>query len=262
MVQSACQHLYPRAPDEDRSRWESQDFRIVYNTQKGILFCQVNEAGTVFANLFFQALNAPDKLRDLGSFTYGNSGDLFAKGSKHASLFAVIKKVPRKRLLAHRGEFRKLVVVRHPLQRLVSGYYHVKEKHPVGSFRQFVKDMVLGNVHNVHYTELQHLCSPCAVDFDYVIKAENIDHEMPEFMQATGLKTEKKLDTIERVLVEWKENQTKAIARYDKQLRELESKHPDMFAAVLQKYDLDMRMFGYTWANHSTGCYYPESGCC
>ncbi len=146
-------------------------------------------------------------------------------------------------------DFHKLLIVRHPLQRLVSAYFQIlKLRRNVGTFRNFVKKDVLKH-ENAHWLDYQSSCHPCVMEYDFILQQENIDREFPYFSNHLGLNPdypypESNVNS---------EGDHSNVYRYDDILRGLEKDEPDLFIKLLDKYQVDMDMFGYYWRNHSSG---------
>ncbi len=87
------------------------------------------------------------------------------------------------------------------------------------------------------------------MDYNYVIQQENIDAEFPYFSNALGLNPDYKYP---KTHLNRKAN-TSDVYRYDAILRDLETNEPGLFELLVDKYKVDMDMFGYYWKNNTSG---------
>ena len=189
----------------------------------------------------------------------------------------------------------KFLVVRHPLDRLLSGYYEklVKNnkyykqglgKYIVELVRKEPTHRALTEADEFTFTELLmmllifhqnwkkvdghwenyfKLCLPCAIKYDYIAKLETSDFDAQHIIQH---KLSKKFMGMNRKLNVFR-NQSDYV-EYGKVLAEYDSVPNDLLCEVLKYYRDDMEMFGYTavrdvlsgrvYAKCSTG----NTGCC
>ncbi len=86
--------------------------------------------------------------------------------------------VPLDLVLKNFSHYRKFILVRHPLQRVVAAYYEVRTQkatsNHTSNLTQFVTDLVLTNTINFHWLDYQQFCYPCQVHYDYVMKLETM----------------------------------------------------------------------------------------
>ncbi len=171
--------------------------------------------------------------------------------------------MPLSVVLTQFSGYSKMVVVRHPLQRFVSAYFQVKSmsegRGRTSSFEQFVTKMYLAGIGNVHYRPYLDACQPCSINYDYILRLE---HEADELRQAN---TDIGIDPL-ATLPEFHIRNHSCVSdtpyKYDSILREFEKNNPKLFRRLLADLTPDMELFGYTWNNHSSGCFYKEAGCC
>lgn len=182
---------------------------LIYNHKKGILYCYLPKvANTNFRRVFF-GLNgdvSAEKVRSLDGYQV-----YFIMADKMTYLF---KEAPaeRTRMMA---EYRKFLVVREPLERLLSGYrnkffhpnsnhqaeYHSKylefyHRHPQLKYERkirtnftagpltfveflvyFVDCFETSYYMNEHFVPGHLLCPPCEIEFDYIGKYETINRD-------------------------------------------------------------------------------------
>ncbi len=245
---------------------EQENGSLVYgsieNSEMRMFFCRINKAGITSAIHFFSSMNADRKLplyiahAQKGSVALRFESESFrtrpkphGKGVEHGSngTYVMIKNIALQPALERYRDYRKLVIVRHPLQRLVSAYFQ-KRTSARETFREFVQNRVLAT-NNIHWLDYQSSCHPCLMEYDVVLQQENIDEEFPYFSKHLGLNPRYPYP---RSNVNAQANDTD-VYRYDAMFRDLEMSDATLFRRILDKYQIDMEMFGYYWRDHSSG---------
>ena len=182
----------------------------------------------------------------------------------------------------------KFMTIRHPLVRILSvyrdklesqnSYYRARLgraiEHAVGgvpyeettgdnvSFEQFVTYLIRGSPHEYehHMRPVTFLCYPCEIHYDYVVRLET---SYADYLQVF-YKLRNGRDAKQYVL----ESMLHVKAETDKQrVIDYYSHIPTELINTLQeKYQADMKLFGYTWNNTSLtyGCQAKRNGkeCC
>ena len=260
LVRNACHS------NQDVVSKNNDTLKVIYNNDIQLLFCRVNKAGCISAQKHFASLSTSKVL--LGyKFKNGRrkaNVKIYGEPSNYSyGQFVMLKEASLDYLLGQYGLYRKVMIVRHPLQRLVSAYYQVKDMSSfrVKSFHQFVTEAVLPGVVNPHFLEYHRICQPCVLDFDYVLKVENLAVENREFNKYVGIDPDAIMPHIHPSHMSIFKHSDDNY-KYDSVLRNFEQEYPELFDAVLDKYRLDMEMYGYTWTDHKSGCLYPSVGCC
>ena len=187
------------------------------------------------------------------------------KGNIDESQFNVIRNYPLKAARAKYANFTKLAIVRHPLQRLVSAYYqrvvYFNKNNPM-PFHEFIERKVLsGGTDDMHWMEYFRSCAFCHLDYDFVLKLETINEDLPEANKHLGIDPNYQFP-VDHVNPKFHESDRISAYKYDDILQKFEREHPGLFEKVLQKYKADMDTFGYVWENHRSGCLYREGHCC
>ena len=107
---------------------------------------------------------------------------------KTKALFLNSTLVEMKYLLAH---YKKFMLVRHPLERLVSAYRDGKplklfrvNKRP--SFRKYVMDVLQTPKLTRPAIPISTLCKPCEVKYDFVGSLDNFDGDLEEILTKAG----------------------------------------------------------------------------
>ena len=192
----------------------------------------------------------------------------YVPGFKHPKTgYYMLLYLPLSEALKKFRNYRKVILVRHPLQRFVSAYYEmvVGGKHPnrrhMENITQFVTDLVMKKV-NVHWLNYQGHCHPCQMNYDYVVKMETLksDNMMLNKLLGGDPNVRFREGRVNKNLTN--EVGTSSAYKYDEILRGLELLHPEVFHQVFQKYSADMELFGYTWKNGMSGCGGMGSDCC
>ncbi len=159
------------------------------------------------------------------------------------------------------------VVVRHPLQRYVSGYFqtHARKysnKHhcpppcdPNDAFRNFTLAASRGKaLENFHWTSHQLSAKPCDIRIDMILKVETMDEDSVYLQQrlemgddttlkhnhVTDMKNPIAPGTIQKKI-------SSILTKYDKMLKALRDNEPRLFRWLFDYVSLDMQMFGYSW---------------
>ncbi len=160
------------------------------------------------------------------------------------------------------SDYRKYIIVRHPLQRVVSGFYEVQRKHdPEGNMKNFtqaLRDYIISEAFNLHWMEFYDACHPCDIKYDAILKVETLEKDIKSLNQEFHLDSDKAFPVFHLNRDFHSTNHSK----YDVILRDLERGEPELFHELLCKYDVDMKMFGYQWKGDSSVCRSGPDGCC
>ncbi len=230
------------------------------NNKEKVIYCRINKAGSSAAKHYFRSINNDKK-------SVGGKTEYFP-GFKHPQTgYYHLLHLPLSEALEKFGSYRKLVLVRHPLQRFVSAYYEIVVSgnqgigRDVKNITHFVTDLVTQK-RKVHWLDYQSLCHPCQMNYDYVVKMETLKSDNMVLNKLLGGDPNARYPEarVNKNLME--AEGTSSAYKYDEILRDLELQHPDIFRQVLQKYSADMELFGYTWKNGTSGCGGRSSDCC
>ncbi len=229
------------------------------NNEKKVVFCSINKVGTFSNHNYFIHLNqVTNETRKVNKVR-----GVYTPDFKHPDIgyyfMHVMKRVPLNIALRRFGQFRKFILVRHPLQRFVAAYYEVrKQGYPnTTSLSEFVSKRLLTNrIDDVHWLDYQQFCLPHRMHYDYILKLETFTSDNAEMNRLLGESYQY------RELHKNRKFNSTAAYKYDDILRDFELRHPLLFQQVWNKYSVDMDMFGYTWHNGTSGCRYNTVGCC
>ncbi len=234
------------------------------------MFCEINKVATTSHLKYFSSLNAARKMR---SYCYRGGKEKYRfetytamkgmPGFDHYDVFKEVREMPLSVVLRQLSDYNKMVVVRHPLQRFASAYFQVKSMREgrgrTSSFEQFVTKMYFAGIGNVHYRPYLDACQPCSIDYDYILRIENEADELRRANTDIGIDPRA---TLPEFRIRNHSCASESPYKYDAILRELEETNPTLFGRLLEDLTPDMELFGYTWNNHSSGCFYKEASCC
>ncbi len=202
--------------------------------------------------------------------------------------------VPTAEINTRYHDYVKFVVVRHPLQRFVAGYYEVavqrKKYHGLChqireslgkstsstckedallNFGEFLQACSLGLLpENSHWRTQQHQARPCNVDLDYIFKTETVDSDIKILNERLTIEQmhfpyTHENPNMENGSVAEKQHMNDR-TKYDNLLKSTQHAFPEAFDWLLGYFAVDMEMFGYTWdsARGVSGCRYNNTGIC
>ena len=173
-------------------------------------------------------------------------------------------KYNRRDILHRLDKYFKFLVVRHPLDRLASGYRDklagnnslyenrfrpiilnrlhqhrskIKTKNRL-SFHDYIEFVTVDKLSNAHFKSYQHLCYPCQIKYDYVAKLEthskDADYIIEKHLSGIGIGASSKFHS------------KRGGAKMVKELKEYNDLLYDYVKQVAVVYGEDMDMFGYT----------------
>ena len=128
-------------------------------------------------------------------------------------------------------------------------------------FCEFIERKVLnGGTDDMHWMEYFRSCAFCHLDYDFVLKLETINEDLPEANKHLGIDPNYQFP-VNHVNPTIHKSDPISAYKYDDILQKFERDHPKLFQKVLRKYKADMVTFGYVWENHRSGCLYREGQC-
>ncbi len=252
------------------------------NMEKKIFLCVCNKAATGSLKDYFLEVNRQQMLKkEVVVVQYRRLGDQPPSG------FYQVEDIPVEEVSKRFHGFTKILMVRHPLQRFVSGYYQTavskqsslaRKSEDIDSLSDFIDVLVKNESLRARrgtgamiWEDVQNTCHPCHVDYSYIFKTETLSRDVLELHNILGLETfidiplghaKRSINSGTNSNVASDSYKVNCDRKYDAILRELNQTRPDLFSYVLERYREDMEMFGYSWIDDSSSCMEPVRGCC
>ncbi len=214
---------------------------IYIDTDRKLFYCRIGKVGsTSFVDFLEQA----------------KSGDDNITGTRQVNI-EYLGYVPVAEINSKYKDYTKIVVVRHPLQRVVSAYYQVRDELVLRDSRRnkpMALDDFLRNVTgrlkdaNMHWITYHSNCQFCFVDYHYVIQTETMESDI---LKMAGIFSYNRDQSRSRKPQLKHENigvgNKSQIFRHDHLLREFQLKYPKYMQRLLRLYRDDMQLFDYGW---------------
>ena len=179
--------------------------------------------------------------------------------------------------------YTKFIVVRHPMERIASAYldkmvrennteYRGKQKHVAErygghsesskerpghvTFEAFAAMLLNGEkdgmaIHNEHWMEYANLCTPCFIKYDYIVQMETVPKDMPYILSL--LFTGKMVNSLPKINAV-SSSKMKRLALFKKL-------DDETLFNLVQRYKLDMDMFGYSYLWNKTSLRVADPEC-
>ncbi len=171
-------------------------------------------------------------------------------------------------------KYHKLILVRHPLDRLISAYHEkfiVNAVYPKAlnktimrkfgakavnfvngvpriSFHQFLK-LIIYYRKDRHWLPYMDICQPCNIQYDSILKLETLQTDLE---QVLPLFLNPGQQSVPFPHGNRRRNETNKLSSVTETFRKLD---PQLVKAVSDIYGYDMALFGYTWDNRTgAGC--------
>ncbi len=221
-------------------------FLIYTDDDRKLLYCRIGKVGS---STFMDYLVQTKLGTDIGHT--GHSVKFLQKAN-----IKEIYRVPVSEINTKYKKYRKIVIVRHPLQRVVSAYYeimvHRKKYRKNHAIEPMTLDEFLRNVtgrlmdHNPHWTRYHNRCKLCSINYHYVIQTETMESDISKMADVFRKKRPRPGEE------ELKHNNigvgnTSQTFRYDHLLREFQLNYPIYMQKLLRLYRDDMQLFDYGW---------------
>jgi hypothetical protein len=199
-----------------------------------------------------------------------------------------LRKYSKKDILQILDDYFVLMVVRHPLDRIISAYRDklagnnsiyehrlgrsvlkavrpqasdtVKQRGHGVTFQEFIQYMIQTEYDNGHFTYYQSLCHPCLIQYDYIAKLEtqytDASYIINKYLAGYGADGLSNLHSNRGGASQWK-----ALSEYD-------SLSPEELDTFIAMYTPDINMFGYRvhernkTTHGSCGYNVFQPGCC
>ena len=174
------------------------------------------------------------------------------------------------------ADYTKLLIVRHPIDRLISGYWdkmglHVGNRdyirlrqnvmraaHPnadeqtikfgVPRFQDFIEHEVMKKkTKDKHWRSYSSLCDPCAVHYDYVIKLESFEADIEPVLQILAAGNTSMEQHLRNMTAP--KNKQSPETRSSNRILEMLNISLEVRNNIEHMYKLDMELFGYGFDN-------------
>ena len=281
-VRRVCRQYKNELGDWYRSEKPTTYNRLLVDDKHKILYCAVGKAAsTTFYNMFYFAVTGHNISRIHCDTCWKDEGLVW------------LSSFPMEEIERRLQTYYKVITVRHPLDRLVScwngkfanarntsSWIHHGRKMvemfrtiPTNSsldtetakganfdeFLRYVNDIEAVNQrHNPHWEPIVRMCHPCAIDYDYIVKVETLDVDSKAIIRKLNLN----MDTFPKINVRREHGQCPN--PFSSLLREYSHPGitPTVFNAIHKLYQIDMKLFGYTWNEYYSEGRCDISGCC
>ncbi len=269
-----CQSYSQKTYRESISGKEKINFGgSIFNKEKKVFICRINKGGIISIIDFLGELNTSPRYNNVVPvLAYNKVGELelrvplnfmnrsFDQSKVEYDQYNIVRRFPLDMAIHMFAGYRKLIIARHPLQRLVSGYFQRKSfLHRNLTLAEFLRHWISHRLQqDPHWEDFQSSCYPCLMDYNYVFKLDNINEQIHIINPELGASLDKRFPETHTN----PEYETNTLYKYDPILRKLEKDHPKLFQNVLDSLSFDMQMFGYEWKNHESICNYPDGNCC
>ncbi len=252
---------YSRMTSANHGQSPSLYSELLSDDKHQVIYCVIPKAGCTS----FKTMMANQTGR-----TIGRIGNHIHNGAwlKSIGLRSLRDMSPPNR--AHRlKNYTKVILVRHPFDRLMSAYkdkfdlhvvfykwYHKaiygkfgrkyqtpgKNRITLEQFLQLIRVGYRSNFRNRHWMTYMDLCLPCEVNYDYILKMETLELENSQEPLSLFLNEEQTSVTLphlnDRRPLEEK------LASTSNKFRKLER---DLVEAIMEIYKVDFDLFGYGW---------------
>jgi hypothetical protein len=197
-----------------------------------------------------------------------------------ATGFRYLYEIPESERHAVLSEYLKMIVVRHPMDRLRSAYTNKLEKpgglnkqvlhtylelidqhlrlkgrlennssfNPMNetiTFQDFIELITNydGQFSNEHWLSYEETCQPCLIDYDVIMRVETLDTDVTALYPRLRYHGDTKPLTHENAREESFNLKLKTVRKA------FEKVQPDIVDRILKIYERDFKMFGYHWNN-------------
>lgn len=263
----------------DASAWNQSTLIALVDHYQQVVYCQVPKVGTTSWNVMYKKLAERDRRQRVEFFKTNLSNhwddsikpahryeDLYKLGFSRLSRGSDAHNEVRLGLPDPRAHYFKFLVVRHPLERLASGFMnqvnrdnimiaelnkklmqHGEQKHdgPYIPFEIFLKyaalpDSELTHRRDIHWRTIQNICEPCQIHYNFVARMETLTSDLEMLLQQ--LNAEEFIDSFPTA-----NTGRVSINKYQDMYRNIS---PSILKAVMDKYQADADMFGYSMKDY------------
>lgn len=260
-------------------------FRLLVDDKHKVLYCALPKAAsTTFYNMFYY------------SVTGRHLEDIHCRPCWEKEGLIFMDRFPKPERDRRLKEYYKIMVVRHPMDRLIScwnGKFTSPHKHATwrhngprmiemfrtiptnstlqqeirkgASFPEFIQyvnylEKNSPEVHNQHWNVHYRLCHPCSINYDLIVKVETMQQDSKFLLERL------KLNGSEFPLINARRTTEEETLMLEKTLEEYRNVPPTDLAQIKRMYGYDIDLFGYDWDEEklkaSCGCNQNEGRCC
>jgi chondroitin 4-sulfotransferase 11/chondroitin 4-sulfotransferase 13 len=252
-----------------------------------LLFCSSAKTGSSTFRSYLWKLNVPDTTSDaapVNSLFRNMTGIRFIRELSVTELDRVMK------------SYFKVLVVRHPFDRLVSAWEHllskpnrshvirgrvlevideyVKRKDPSRdhdfdhatetlTFQQFL-ELICERYHsgfmNIHWATYSDNCQPCHVKYDHVFRLETLSRDMDIlYNHLRSINMSAPVPVITHAHKIRQLDNTKKMGAISENYKYISA---ETIQCLQRLYGRDMNLFGYRWQDGKASCLWPGLNCC
>ncbi len=229
-----------------RTAQNDKTFLIYIDADRKLLYCRIGKVGsTSFVNFLEQTTRSTYNSTTSTNLQHGNMESF--------------QGVPVEEINTKYKDYTKIVVVRHPLQRVVSAYHQVinstmrrRKLRENNRTEPMTLDDFLRNVTgkwrdaNIHWMRYQKSCKLCFIRYHYVIQTETMESDMSKM---AGVFRDERNPSRKAQLKHknFGVGNKSQIFKHDHFLREFQLKYPTYMQRLLSYYGDDMQLFDYGW---------------
>jgi hypothetical protein len=178
----------------------------------------------------------------------------------------------------------KLIVVRHPFDRLVSGWrdkilhesYAALAKDIVKKYRkngaqngtnsvekvtfpEFARFLRSTKNNDDHWISYDRWCQPCTIQWDAILKVETLDGDDNIILSRLGNDV-----NVSSLPVKHSHQHKHALFKHDKYLPDFAGVDLEDMSHLMKMYHYDLNLFGYVWdgSSHTALCTYQDNNTC
>lgn len=265
-------------PELKRAPNEIPRARLMVDDMHKVIYCQLSKAGsTSFNNLLYYAVTGKYQERQHCNECRRNAG------IRWLDQFSEAERAQRLR------DYYKILVVRHPFDRLVScyngkftrpsreatwtqhgpamikmfrkGYVGKQQKYRTGAkwieFTKYVNYLEdrFPEKHNHHWNKIIDECYPCSIDYDIIAKVETMEYDVAPILSRLNVTEFPSLN------VRRHDDQNKESFAGSKVLGNYNRLTPKLIHSLQQMYEVDMDLFGYSFDTSTMTASCGSSNC-
>ena len=167
--------------------------------------------------------------------------------------------------------YKKFLVIRDPMQRILSAYYDkLRDEKPLVPFLRLMKDYFnrtdivpfsdfvhflthpgYDGRYNIHWKTYDRLCSPCDIQYNYILKVETMEHDQNLILPLIGMS---KKQSLPKLNISPNSNSTDSHGKQD-HFEDYWTLEESELKGLLDRYYIDRNVFGYQYDMQSRRSY-------